>query len=111
MAKLLADAGVVAIVALVSPFRADRERVRAALRQGELVEVHVRCPIDTCVSRDPKGLYLARREGRAGPIPGLDAPYEPPLAPELDLPTAELPVEECVARLVERVRRLDAERA
>lgn len=106
VAKLLADAGLVAIVALVSPFRADRERVRAALRQGELVEVHVRCPAETCAGRDPKGLYRARREGRAGPIPGFDAPYEPPLAPELDLPTAELPVEECVARLVERARRL-----
>jgi bifunctional enzyme CysN/CysC len=107
VAKLLADAGLVAIVALVSPFRADRERVRATLRQGELVEVHVRCPPETCASRDPKGLYRARREGRAGPIPGFDAPYEPPLAPELDLPTAELPVDECVARLVDRVRRLD----
>jgi bifunctional enzyme CysN/CysC len=104
-AKLLADAGVTVLVALVSPRAADRDRVRAMFRKGEFFEVHTDCPREVCEERDPKGLYRAAREGRLRGLTGFDAPYEPPRAAEVVLRTAEEGVEGCVDRVWEAVRR------
>ena len=87
VAKLFTDAAVVAITAFISPYRADRDRVRALMAPGDFIEIFVDCPLDVCEQRDPKGLY---RKARAGDIPeftGISAPYEPPLNPELTLRT------------------------
>lgn len=87
VALLLADAGVVAIAPLVSPYRADRDRVRA--RHGgagiPFFEVHVATPLEECERRDPKGLYARARAGEISGLTGIDDPWEPPLAPELEL--------------------------
>jgi bifunctional enzyme CysN/CysC len=87
IAKLFADAGVVAIVAAISPYRADRERIRAIHDQDGLrfVEVFVDTPLDVCETRDPKGLYARARAGEITGFTGVDDPYEAPDSPELVL--------------------------
>jgi adenylyl-sulfate kinase len=87
VALLLADAGVVALAPLVSPYRADRDRVRARHHDAGLpfFEVHVATPLEECERRDPKGLYARARAGEISGLTGVDDPWEPPLAPELVL--------------------------
>ena len=88
VAKLMTEAGLIVIVALVSPFRADRERVAALFPEGRFVEVFVDAPVETCRARDPKGLYAKADNGKIVGFTGRDQPYEPPLAPALVLDTA-----------------------
>ena len=88
VAKLFAEAGVVAMTAFISPYRVDRDRVRASLADGDFVEVFVDAPLDVCESRDPKGLYKKVRAGEIKGFTGIDAPYEPPEKPELVLDSA-----------------------
>jgi adenylylsulfate kinase len=85
VAKLFCDAGIIAITAFISPYRIDRDRVRAALSPGDFVEAFVDAPIDVCEARDPKGLYKKARAGELKGFTGIDDPYEPPLKPELIL--------------------------
>jgi bifunctional enzyme CysN/CysC len=91
VARLFADAGVVALVPLISPYRAGRERARAIHDAAGLpfVEVFVNTPIDECERRDPKGLYAKARAGEITGFTGIDDPYEPPLSPELELTPAD----------------------
>ncbi len=101
VARLFVDAGVLVLAAFISPFRRDREAVRALFEPGEFVEVYVKCDLGTCEARDPKGLY---RKARAGEIPeftGISSPYEEPLNPEIVLDTGRQSVEESVRRVVE----------
>jgi adenylylsulfate kinase len=104
VAKLMNDAGVLVLTAFISPYRADRDAVRALLPTGEFLEIFVDCPLEECERRDPKGLY---RDARAGKIPeftGVSAPYEPPLAAELRVPTADEPLETSVSAVLELLR-------
>jgi bifunctional enzyme CysN/CysC len=91
VARLVADAGLVAIVPINSPFRAGRDAARAAHEADGLrfVEVHVATPLDECERRDTKGLYARVRAGEMTGISGLDAPYEPPARPDLVVGTGE----------------------
>ena len=100
MAKLFADAGVVAITAFISPYRADRDQVRALVPAGDFVEVLVDCPLDVCERRDVKGLYAKARAGQIPEFTGISAPYEAPLKPELTLQTATQSVEQSVAQIL-----------
>jgi adenylylsulfate kinase len=88
VAKLFSDAGVIAITAFISPYRVDRDRVRAALADGDFIEIFVDAPIDVCEARDPKGLYKKARAGQLKGFTGIDDPYEAPLKPELVLDAA-----------------------
>jgi len=88
VAKLFCNAGVIAITAFISPYRVDRDRVRAALAEGDFIEVFVDAPIDVCEARDPKGLYKKARGGELRGFTGIDDPYQPPLNPELVLDAA-----------------------
>ncbi|HEX8905723.1 MAG TPA: adenylyl-sulfate kinase, partial [Longimicrobiaceae bacterium] len=99
VARLLTDFGVVAITAFISPYRADRDGVRALLDQGEFLEVFVDADLATCEARDPKGLYARARRGEIAEFTGISAPYEPPAAPELVVDSARFGVGACVARL------------
>ncbi len=94
VAQLLADAGVVALVPVISPYRAGRQYARDIHVAAELpfVEVWVSTPIEECERRDPKGLYVRARAGELRAFTGIDDPYEAPEAPELMLPTHELSV-------------------
>ena len=89
VAKLFSDAGTVAITAFISPYRVDRDRVRATLGDGDFVEILVDAPIEVCEARDPKGLYKKARAGELKGFTGIDDPYEPPLKPELVLDASE----------------------
>ena len=87
VARLMADAGLVALVPLISPYRADRDRVRTLHEVAGLpfCEVHLDVPIEVCEVRDPKGLYAKARAGEIRGFTGIDDPYEAPLEPELRL--------------------------
>jgi bifunctional enzyme CysN/CysC len=102
VAKLVADAGTVALVSLVSPYAADRERVRAVHADAGLrfVEVFVDTPLEECERRDPKGLYAKARAGELKGMTGIDDPYEPPSEPELVLRPAQQNVERSVAAVL-----------
>jgi adenylyl-sulfate kinase len=101
VSALLADAGVVVLVALVSPYRADRAAARAAHERRSLpfLEVHVATPLEECERRDPTGLYARARAGELPGLTGVDDPYEPPEAAEVVL-TGDEPLEEAVRRLL-----------
>jgi adenylylsulfate kinase len=100
VAKLFTDAGVIAMTSFISPYRSDRDGVRALLAPGDFVEVHVAATIETCESRDVKGLYQKARRGEIPEFTGISAPYEAPERPELVLDTNLQSVEESVAGLV-----------
>ncbi|MBI3464876.1 MAG: adenylyl-sulfate kinase, partial [Planctomycetes bacterium] len=85
VAKLFADAGVIAITCFISPYRRDRDSARALHAGGGFIEIFVDCPIELCEQRDPKGLYKKARAGELKGFTGIDDPYEPPLKPELVL--------------------------
>jgi adenylylsulfate kinase len=90
VAKLFVDAGMLVLCAFVSPYKADRDRVRASMGAGDYVEIHVRASLETCQSRDPKGLYEKAAKGEITNMTGVNAPYEPPERPELTLDTEQL---------------------
>ena len=102
VARLMADAGLVVLVPVISPYRADRDGVRA--RHGAagipFIEVFVDTPIELCEQRDPKGLYRRARAGEITGFTGIDDPYEPPVDPEMVLRTAELAVDEAAALVI-----------
>ncbi|MGY9057579.1 MAG: adenylyl-sulfate kinase [Alphaproteobacteria bacterium] len=99
VAALFADAGTVCLASFISPYTADRDRARTAA--GDMFhEVYVRADLETCEERDPKGLYKKARSGEIPDFTGISAPYDAPDAPDLDINTAELSVEEAVEKLV-----------
>ena len=100
VAKLFNDSGVIVLTAFISPYREDRDAVRAILPEGRFVEVFVDCPVEECERRDVKGLYQKARAGKIPEFTGISAPYEAPVNPEIVLRTAELAVEECVDRVL-----------
>jgi bifunctional enzyme CysN/CysC len=102
VARLFADAGVVALVPVISPYRAGREHARRLHEAAGLtfLEVFVDAPIEVCESRDPKGLYAKARAGELIGFTGIDDPYETPTSPELVVSTATTPVDEAVAAIV-----------
>ncbi|VBB43194.1 Adenylyl-sulfate kinase [uncultured Desulfatiglans sp.] len=83
MVRLFVDAGIIAVTAFISPFRSDRDRVRALVDPGRFFEVFVDCPLEVCAGRDPKGIYVKAREGKIRNFTGISSPYEAPEAPEL----------------------------
>jgi adenylylsulfate kinase len=89
VAKLMCDAGLIVLTAFVSPYRSDRDAVRATLAAGDFIEVFVDAPLEVCEARDPKGLYKKARAGELKDFTGIDAPYEAPQHAELALKSAE----------------------
>ena len=107
VARLFADAGALVISAFISPYREDRERVRALMGEGEFVEVFVDTPLEICEARDPKGLYKKARAGEISNFTGLDAPYEAPDNPEVHLKTEGLSVDQAAAEVIDYLERND----
>jgi adenylylsulfate kinase len=103
VARLFADAGLIACTSFISPYRADRDAARAAHDHAGLafIEVHVDCPLEVAEQRDPKGLYKKARAGEIKGFTGIDDPYEEPLSPELHLRTDLHGVEECVQQIID----------
>jgi bifunctional enzyme CysN/CysC len=100
VAKLFADAGVICVTAFISPYRGDRDAIRQSLPPGQFVEVYLNVPLEVCEQRDTKGLYAKARAGEIRDFTGVNAPYEPPENPEIELRAAQFTVEECVSRIV-----------
>jgi adenylylsulfate kinase len=88
VARLFSEAGLVTLTAFISPYRRDRDAVRATMKPGDFIEILVDAPIEVCESRDPKGLYKKARAGEIKGFTGIDDPYEPPVKPELILDSA-----------------------
>lgn len=104
ISKLLARNGVISIVSLISPYRAFRAHAREELK--DFVEVYVRCSIETCIKRDPKGLYRKALNGEINDMTGIQDPYEEPLNPEVTVDTEKQSVEECVDAILARLVQL-----
>src|SRR5690606_10028192 len=107
VAKLFADAGIIAITSFISPYRADRDLVRKLHEDAGIpfLEVFVDAPLEVAESRDPKGLYKKARAGEIKGFTGIDDPYEAPVNPELHLPTHKLSVAESVQALLDELDR------
>jgi len=94
VANLFVDSGQIVLTAFISPFQEDRERTRKLFEEGEFIEVYVKCPLETCEKRDPKGLYQKAREGIIPEFTGISSPYEEPERPELIIETDKLSIEQ-----------------
>ena len=105
VSKLLSRNGVAVIVALISPYRKFREHVRNEIE--DFVEVYVKCSLDTCIQRDPKGLYKKALNGEITNLTGLQDPYEEPLNPELVLDTEKGTPNECAQNTISKLKELN----
>ena len=105
MAKLFADAGLIVVTSLISPFAAERDKARAIVGQG-FHEVHVQADLATCETRDPKGLYAKARAGEIRNFTGIDSPYEAPVSPELVVDTSATSPDAALVKLVGYVEKV-----
>jgi bifunctional enzyme CysN/CysC len=103
VAKLMADAGLIVLTAFISPFRAERDMVRAMLPAGEFVEIFVDTPLEVAEARDVKGLYKKARSGALKNFTGIDSPYEAPENPEIRVNTVEMTAEEAAEYIVRQL--------
>lgn len=100
VAKLFAESGTIALTAFISPYRQDRDRVRATMSSTDFFEVFVDTPLSVCEKRDPKGLYKKARAGELKGFTGIDDPYEPPTDPDLVLSGSKLSAEELADEVI-----------
>ena len=103
VAKLMTDAGLIVITAFISPFRAERDMVRAMMQPGEFFEIHIDTSIEEAERRDVKGLYKKARSGELKNFTGIDSPYEPPEDPEIRIDTTALTPDEAAEQIVRRL--------
>ena len=103
VARVIADAGFIVLAAFISPFRKERDDIRAAMPPGKFIEVFVNAPLATCELRDTKGLYKKARANQIPEFTGISSPYEPPQNPELELRTDLDSIEACLQKLVAAV--------
>ena len=105
ISNLFIDAGIVVLAAFVSPYRIDRENIRNIVGSDNFIEVFVNTSLEECEKRDVKGLYKKVREGEIKNFTGIDAPYEPPINPDIEIKTEQLSVEESVTKIVELINK------
>jgi len=104
VARLMMDAGLIVLASFISPFRADRQMLRELVGAEDFVEIHVDAPIETCITRDPKGLYAKAKAGLIPNFTGLGSPYEPPENPDIHLHTGDSSAEACAAQVLAALR-------
>ena len=100
VAKLFMEAGVIVLTAFISPYRADRERVRGMVEHGDFIEIYCDTPIEVCEARDVKGMYKKARAGEVAEFTGISSPYEVPKNPELTVNTGGAELESCVQQVI-----------
>jgi adenylyl-sulfate kinase len=100
VARLMVDAGLIVVVALISPYRAERAGLRGRMAEGDFVEIHVSTPLDVCEARDVKGLYARARAGEIPNFTGISSPYETPENPELEYDTSVVELDDAVAGIM-----------
>jgi adenylylsulfate kinase len=103
VAKLMIDAGLVVIASFISPFHKDREKVKGLVGASNYIEIFVDCPVEVCEARDVKGLYKKARAGEIKEFTGISSPYEAPQNPDLIIKSAEMPIQESINLLLEKV--------
>lgn len=103
VAKLFTDAGVIAITSFISPYKKDRDAVRALNKPGEFIEVYVKVSLEAAEQRDPKGLYKKARAGQIKGFTGIDDPYEAPENPEIVIDTEQTSAEEAAEVILNRL--------
>ena len=101
VSKLIMEAGVIALTAFISPFRAEREKARMIFPHGEFLEIYCRAPLEVCESRDVKGLYAKARKGEIKDFTGISSPYEEPVKPELVVDTGTESLEDCTEQVID----------
>ena len=105
VAKLFLDAGVVVLTAFVSPFKADRDRARALVDEGDFIEIHCAADLGVCEERDTKGLYAKARAGEIKEFTGISSPYEEPEQAEIRIDTGKNTLEDCVSTVIAYLQR------
>jgi adenylylsulfate kinase len=105
VAKLFCDAGIVVFSAFISPYRSDRELARASIGDEDFHEVYVKCPIEVCEARDPKGIYKKARRGDIARFTGISDPYEAPENPDLVLETDKFGIDQCIEQFCDYLRK------
>jgi len=105
VAKLFMEAGVIVLTAFISPYRADRDRVRGMVAQGDFIEMYCDAPMDICESRDVKGIYKKARAGQIPQFTGISSPYEAPEAHELTVKTGATSLQACVQQVIDEMIR------
>jgi adenylyl-sulfate kinase len=103
VARLFYDSGLIVMTAFISPFRKDRQFARQLIPESHFFEIYVRCPIEICEQRDPKGFYARARQGEIPEFTGIDSTYEPPIDPELVLDSQNQTIEQCVDLVVQHL--------
>ena len=101
VAKLLVDAGLIALTAFISPYRQDRLQARKLVQESEFIEVYVKCELAECERRDPKGIYKKARNGEIKEFTGISAPYEEPEKPEIIIDTTRNSLGDCIQTLLD----------
>lgn len=101
MSKIFVDSGIVVLATFISPYANDRKDVRKKVKTDEFIEIYVKCPIEACEERDPKGLYKKARIGEITHFTGVSAPYEEPENPEIIIETSQNTIEECVQQIID----------
>ena len=104
VANLMVDAGVVVLAAFVSPYKKDRENIARIVGNDNFVEIFVNTSLEECERRDVKGLYKKAREGKIKDFTGVNAPYEAPDAPDVEIITDGLSIEDCVLRIYDKIK-------
>ena len=105
VSALFVDAGLIVITAFISPFRADRNRIRERIGTEQFIEIYLSTSLEECERRDPKGLYVKARAGQIREFTGIDSPYEPPSAPEIRIETAQCTPDEAADRIIEYLQK------
>ena len=105
VAKLFMEAGLIVLTAFISPYRADRKRVREIVKDGDFLEIYCDASIEICEARDVKGIYKKARAGQIPEFTGISSPYEVPEQPDLIVETGRLDLDECVRWVVEELER------
>lgn len=103
IAKLFMEAGMIVMTAFISPFRADRERVRGMVGHGDFIEIYCDSPIEVCEQRDVKGIYRKARAGQIADFTGISSPYEIPENPELAVSTGTAKLDACVKQVIDEM--------
>jgi len=104
ISKLMLEAGIITLTAFISPFREERAMARSLMPHGDFIEIHCQCPLETCETRDVKGLYKKARNGEIKDFTGISSPYEVPNNPELRIDTHSLSLEESVDQVLKLLK-------
>jgi len=103
VAKLMVDAGLIVIVAFISPYQRDRQSARALFNEGDFIEIYMDTPLEVCESRDEKGLYAKARAGQLANFTGISAPYEKPTNPEITIDSSKESLEASVEKILTKL--------